>query len=95
MPTLPTGSDPARYPGIFSNGSTTRPAGSTEVRQVNYTEGLQVGYKWYDEQDIDPLFEFGHGLSYTDFEYSKLKVKTKAKNGVAVSTVSFTVENAG
>ena len=91
----PTGSDPARYPGIFSNGSTTRPAGSTEVRQVSYSEGLQVGYKWYDEQGIEPLFEFGHGLSYTEFEYSKLKVKTKAKNGEAVSTITFTVENAG
>lgn len=91
----PTGSDPARYPGIFSNGSTTRPAGSTEARQVSYSEGLQVGYKWYDAQGIEPLFEFGHGLSYTEFEYSKLKVKTKAKNGAAVSTVTFTVENTG
>jgi beta-glucosidase len=91
----PTGSDPARYPGIFSNGSTTRPAGSTEVRQLNYTEGLQVGYKWYDEQNIEPLFEFGHGLSYTDFEYSKLKVKTKVKNGAVETRVTFFVENTG
>ena len=61
---------PEQYPGVFSDGSTTRPAGSTEIRQVDYSEGLQVGYKWYDEQGIEPLFEFGHGLSYTTFEYS-------------------------
>ncbi|MDY0908818.1 beta-glucosidase family protein [Microbacterium sp. CFBP9034] len=91
----PTGTDPARYPGVFSNGSTTRPAGSTEVRQVSYSEGLQVGYKWYDEQGIEPLFEFGHGLSYTEFEYSKLKVKTKVKNGAVETRVTFFVENEG
>ena len=42
---------------------------------MNYTEGLQVGYKWYDEQGIEPLFEFGHGLSYTEFEYSDLTLR--------------------
>ncbi|MFE6254481.1 beta-glucosidase [Agromyces sp. NPDC057865] len=94
----PTGSDPARYPGIFSDGTTTRPAGTNEIRQVNYTEGLQVGYKWYDEQGIDPLFEFGHGLSYTSFEYSDLKVKVdrdRRTNERATATVSFTVTNTG
>ena len=93
----PTGSDPARYPGIFSNGSTTRPAGSTEARQVNYPEGLQVGYKWYDAQGIEPLFEFGHGLSYTSFAYSDLAVDhvDDPATGDVLSKVSFTVTNAG
>jgi len=93
----PTGSDPERYPGIFSNGSTTRPAGSTETRQVNYTEGLEVGYKWYDEQGIEPLFEFGHGLSYTTFDYSDLEVEHSDDpvSGEVRTTVSFTVTNTG
>lgn len=65
---------PQQYPGIFSDGSTTRPAGTSEIRQVNYTEGLEVGYRWYAAQKIDPLFEFGHGLSYTTFRYSNLQV---------------------
>ena len=88
---------PEQYPGVFSDGSTTRPAGSTEIRQVSYSEGLQVGYKWYDEQGIDPLFEFGHGLSYTSFDYSDLKVKVdRDRLGErAVATVSFTVANTG
>ena len=88
-------STPEQSPGVVSDGSTTRPAGSDEIRQVSYSEGLQVGYKWYDEQDIDPLFEFGYGLSYTDFEYSKLKVKTKVKKGVVETRVTFFVENTG
>lgn len=93
----PTGSDSARYPGVFSDGSTTRPAGSDEIRQVNYTEGLEVGYKWYDEQGIEPLFEFGHGLSYTEFAYSDLGVEHSddPETGEVRSTVSFTVENTG
>ena len=88
---------PEQYPGVFSDGSITRPAGSTEIRQVSYSEGLQVGYKWYDEQGIDPLFEFGHGLSYTSFDYSDLKVKVdRDRLGErAVATVSFTVANTG
>ena len=88
---------PQQYPGVFADGSTTRPEGSTEIRQVNYTEGLQVGYKWYEEQGIEPLFAFGHGLSYTQFEYSQLKVKATADKAAAsgTATVSFTVENTG
>ncbi|MCP2635867.1 glycoside hydrolase family 3 C-terminal domain-containing protein [Microbacterium sp. HD4P20] len=88
---------PQQYPGVFADGSTTRPEGSTEIRQVSYSEGLQVGYKWYDEQGIEPLFEFGHGLSYTSFEYSALDVQNAADAaaGTVTSTVSFTVRNAG
>jgi beta-glucosidase len=88
---------PEQYPGVFSDGSTTRPAGSNEIRQVEYTEGLQVGYKWYDEQGIDPLFEFGHGLSYTSFEYSELEVELEAdpETGGVVTKVKFIVTNVG
>lgn len=93
----PTGSDIARYPGIFSNGTTTRPAGTSEIRQVSFSEGLQVGYKWYDEQSIAPLFEFGYGLSYTTFGYSDLAVSVQDDpvSGEVHSTVAFTVKNTG
>ena len=57
---------PEQYPGVFADGSTTRPAGSTEIRQVNFTEGLKVGYRWYEAEGIDPLFAFGHGLYIYD-----------------------------
>jgi hypothetical protein len=52
---------------VFSNGSTTRPAGSSEIRQVDYSEGLKVAYRWYDSAGIAPLFPSGYGLSYTTF----------------------------
>jgi beta-glucosidase len=57
---------------------------------VNYTEGLKAGYKWFDAENKEPLFPFGFGLSYTTFAYSQLK----ASSGKDV-TVSFSVRNTG
>ncbi|MFJ8989571.1 fibronectin type III-like domain-contianing protein [Streptomyces sp. NPDC102279] len=51
---------------------------------MNYTEGLAVGYKWYEEKDITPLYAFGYGLSYTSFSYRDLSVRT-TKQGIEVS----------
>src|SRR5690348_12446047 len=60
----PTARSAAQYPGVVVDG----------IRQVDYDEGLKVGYRWYESQGIDPLFAFGHGLSYTTFKYSHLDV---------------------
>ncbi|KAI9274731.1 glycoside hydrolase superfamily [Phascolomyces articulosus] len=60
---------------------------------VEYTEKLEVGYKHFDAHDIEPLFAFGHGLSYSTFEYNKLKVKCKDKKGTASASVE--VSNTG
>ncbi|MGA3088115.1 MAG: glycoside hydrolase family 3 C-terminal domain-containing protein [Terriglobales bacterium] len=57
---------------------------------ANYTEGLEVGYRWYDAEKREPLFPFGFGLSYTTFSYSQLKVDS----GKSVE-VSFSVQNTG
>jgi beta-glucosidase len=54
---------------------------------ADYKEGLKVGYKWFDAENKQPLFPFGHGLSYTTFAYSDLKVST--------SEATFTVRNTG
>lgn len=59
---------------------------------VNYEDGLFVGYKWFDKQNTKPAFPFGFGLSYTQFEYSDLKVKD-LKNGTLVASVK--VKNTG
>lgn len=53
---------PTQYPGV--------PFGD-----VTFTEGVFMGYRWYDQQNKDPLFSFGHGLSYASFSYSNLQVK--------------------
>jgi beta-glucosidase len=58
--------------------------------QVNYDEGVKVGYKWYDAQNKDVLFPFGYGLSYTRYSYSNLKVSSEK-----TPRVTFTVTNAG
>ena len=52
--------------------------------KTTYSEGVNVGYRWFDKEKIDPLFAFGHGLSYTRFEYSGLKVEKKADGGLEV-----------
>lgn len=44
-------------------------------KSVNYAEDIFVGYRWYDTRKIDVLYPFGHGLSYSEFEYSNLSVK--------------------
>jgi beta-glucosidase len=58
--------------------------------QVAYDEGVKVGYKWYDAEKKTVLFPFGHGLSYTTYSYSGLKV-APGKN----PKVTFTVKNTG
>jgi beta-glucosidase len=52
--------------------------------KTTYSEGVNVGYRWFDKQNIEPLFAFGHGLSYTKFEYSGLKVARSADGGLDI-----------
>jgi beta-glucosidase len=60
--------------------------------KVNYSEGVFVGYRYYDQNGIKPLFPFGHGLSYTTFKYDHLRIK---KTGPATCEVTFDVKNTG
>jgi beta-glucosidase len=59
--------------------------------EVNYSEGAAVGYRWYDARGLDPLFPFGHGLSYSDFGYGGLSAALRDGE----LSVSFTVRNIG
>ena len=59
-----------------------------------YTEGLAFGYRWYDEEDIEPQFAFGHGLSYSAFEYGNYSVAPAAAEGEDYGfDVTLTVTN--
>ena len=62
---------------------------------VRYEEGLLVGYRWFDTKQIEPLFPFGHGLSYTRFEYSALKIVPGTGAEGPVATVEFEIANTG
>jgi beta-glucosidase len=75
---LPTHS-PEEYPGVDGI--------------AHYSEGLLVGYRWYDAKKIDPLFPFGFGLSYTTFAYTNLKISPPS--GDMSVPVEFTVTNTG
>lgn len=60
---------------------------------VVYSEGLQVGYRWYDAQKIEPLFPFGFGLSYTTFAFSNLHIS--APNAGDQVQVALDITNTG
>ncbi|MBD5780880.1 glycoside hydrolase family 3 C-terminal domain-containing protein [Pelagicoccus sp. NFK12] len=66
-----------------------------EVYDIEYEEGVFVGYRWYDSKGIEPLYPFGHGLSYTKFEYSNLQVSKQSFAEDEEVEVSVTVRNAG
>jgi beta-glucosidase len=57
-----------------------------------FSEGVNVGYRWFDKERIDPLFPFGFGLSYTTFEYSGLKVENASDGGL---NVNIQIKNTG
>jgi beta-glucosidase len=60
--------------------------------KTTFSEGVHVGYRWFDKEKIEPLFPFGYGLSYASFEYSKLHVQKSMDGGV---DVSLTIRNTG
>jgi beta-glucosidase len=66
-----------------------------EDGQVIYGERMFVGYRYYDKRNIEPLFPFGHGLSYTDFAYSNLKLSSSDITENDQLQVTLTVTNSG
>ena len=74
----------AQYPGVSEKGDSVGP-------HSIYSEGLLVGYRWYEAKGIKPLFPFGYGLSYTTFGFSGLRVRSSAGG----AQVSFTLTNTG
>lgn len=63
--------------------------------EVTYKEGIYVGYRWHDKQKIKPLFSFGHGLSYTTFEYGKVTADKKELTADDKITFTVNVKNTG
>ncbi len=72
---------PEAYPGVGG--------------RADYREGLLVGYRWYDTKNIEPLFPFGFGLSYTTFKYTNLKIIPGDQSKGAWATAQFDVTNSG
>ena len=76
-----------QYPGIKEPGD--------QYWQTHYDEGVYVGYRWYDTKEIPVQFPFGHGLSYTTFEYSNAKAAKPSMTASGTLKVSVDVTNTG
>jgi beta-glucosidase len=94
--TDPGGHLPVTFPVSLSQvpASTTAqfPGNGTDVL---YSEGIDVGYRWYDAKNITPMFPFGFGLSYTQFRFSHLSVSPSAVDGTRDVRVSGVITNTG
>lgn len=64
-------------------------------KKQEYLEDILVGYRWFDTKKIAPLFAFGHGLSYTTFEYGKVTTDKKEYSQTDIIKATFTLKNAG
>ncbi len=90
----PGGRLPVTFPAAPEQGPVTRPEQFPGVAgDARYDEGILVGYRWYDQHGADPLFPFGHGLSYADLGYGPPRVEVD-RGGQSVA-VSVDVVNAG
>jgi beta-glucosidase len=83
------------FPGKeFPENATTGMFGMKQIpAEVTYEEGIYVGYRYYNTFNVKPAYEFGYGLSYTNFTYSKLQLSSPNFNGAIKATVTIT--NAG
>jgi beta-glucosidase len=87
----PSGKLPVTFPVRDQDTPTWGQNGTYEANPV-YAEKLDMGYRWYDANNITPMFEFGYGLSYTHFSYSGLSVAHLPGGSL---DVSFNVRNDG
>ncbi|MGC2161181.1 MAG: glycoside hydrolase family 3 C-terminal domain-containing protein [Silvibacterium sp.] len=71
------------------------PVKTGETPHIKYAEGVFIGYRYYTSKNIEPLFPFGFGLSYTTFSFSNLKVTPENASPDGPITVSFDVTNTG
>lgn len=78
--------NPERYPGTDEGNG---------FPVIRYSEGLNMGYRWFQSQEIKPLFPFGYGLSFTSFELSGFSVTPLQTDGKSPITVNVTVTNTG
>lgn len=80
-----------RLPYTLAVSTSDYPAHVSTDSDISYSEGLNVGYRYFDAKNIAPLYEFGYGLSYTNFTYSGLSITSNSAN----VTVSVVITNSG
>lgn len=82
------------YPGTWRT-TDDKAAGFDKLIDEEYKEGIYVGYRWTDKKGIRPLFAFGHGLSYTSFSISNLRMSAKEMTEDGKLTFTVSVKNTG
>jgi beta-glucosidase len=87
----PSGRLPITFPKKLEDSS----GQIIEDLDVKYEEGIFVGYRYFDTKNIEPLFPFGHGLSYTTFTYENLKISKDKVSGDETFKVSVDITNSG
>ena len=90
----PSGCLPETFPRKLSDNPSYLFYGG-EKNETDYREGIFVGYRYYDRKEMDVLFPFGHGLSYTEFEYSDLWLSSGEITDEETLTATVTVRNTG
>jgi beta-glucosidase len=92
----PSGKLPFTFPVALSDNSAHASGGYPgDGKNVSYNEDIYVGYRWHDKQKIKPLFAFGHGLSYTRFEYGKPSLDKTSISKSETIQISIRVKNTG
>lgn len=90
----PCGKLPETFPKKLSDNPSFLYYGG-EGNEADYREGIFVGYRYYDKKDMDVLFPFGHGLSYTTFAFENLRLSAAEINDTDTLTVTVTAKNTG
>jgi beta-glucosidase len=93
----PSGKMPVTFPHkLEDHGSNAWFPGDAERDYAEYGEGILVGYRWFDAKNIEPLWPFGYGLSFTTFLVSNITVHGKiSADGAGKAVISATVTNTG
>jgi beta-glucosidase len=92
----PSGKLPVSFERRLEDGATFKSYYPQKAdKHVEYTEGVFVGYRYFDRSAIKPLFPFGYGLSYTSFKYSDLKITHEPDGSKDLAKISFAVKNIG
>ena len=90
----PSGRLPESFPKKLSDNPSYLFYGG-EGDNADYREGIFVGYRYYDRKDMEVLFPFGYGLSYTTFAYSNLRLSAETISDTDTLTATVTVKNTG
>ncbi len=91
----PSGKLPVTFPQSLSQEPESVQHYTNNDSLLTYSDGIYVGYRYFDTKHIRPMFPFGFGLSYTTFKYSNLKLTPDTVDGKHQVEVSYTVTNTG